>query len=785
MRPLTRHYDVSNFRSKLSVDDMSLNTGDIKRVVFVGDYLPRKCGIATFTHDLRCGFSNRHRDISCLVCAVNDEGTYNYPEEVRFEFSEQDPAGYQRLADYINTHQVDAVSLQHEYGIYGGDCGEMILNFLKEVRVPVVTTLHTILQDPNPQQRRVMQGILTLSARVVTMTEKGRNLLDTVYHADPNRVDVVPHGIPEFEFGDPKDFKGSVGLEGHRVLLTFGLLSPNKGLEYAIRALPKVVEEFPDLLYVILGQTHPNLIRDHGEAYRNSLQWLANDLGVGKNVKFVNCFVDLDLLKQYIAAADVYVTPYLHEAQITSGTLSYAFGMGTAVVSTPYWHAVDLLSNGNGVIVPFRESEPLQVALAELLRNDAKRNGLRQRAFDIGRSMTWSRVAEMYHDSFERARCVPRSNSRFLSGASDAESNHLPKIKLDHFRKLLDRTGLLRYCYFTIPEYSSGYSTDDNAMALTMLSTLGGKSHQENKVLADLASTLLAFLVFSLDRQRGIFRSKLSYERRWVEVSSLELEISHARAMHAIGHCCRFGVHIEVAKRLFLEAMKFSEGFEDPIAIGYALSGANNYLVRYVADAPVVVLRDKLAERLVDAFEKHSHGSWEWFAEDVSYANGIPCQALISSGSDAGNTVWLNVGLKALGWLCDAQSYPQNRDGTKFAPIGPGFKMNEEYHNQLPIGVATTISAAVEAFNRTANAEWMNVALTAVDWFLGKNCLGAAVYDPLTGGTCDAISNKALNFNQGTESTIAFLLSLAELRSELKRGGGDQWIEVTPQQSTH
>lgn len=767
-----KYQDVTAFRSKLSLDDMSIPTlADVKRVAFVGDYLPRKCGIATFTHDLRCGFAKRFSEVSCHVCAVNDiEESYNYPEEVRFEFSEQDPTGYQRLADYINTHKVDAVSLQHEYGIYGGDCGEMILSFLRDCRVPVVTTLHTILQDPNPQQRRVMSGILALSARVITMTEKGRSLLETVYRADRSRVDVIPHGIPEFVFGEPNSYKEPLGLAGHRVALTFGLLSPNKGLEYAIKALPKVVEEFPDLLYVILGQTHPNLIRDHGEAYRNSLQWLANDLGVGNNVRFVNCFVDMDLLKQYIAAADVYITPYLHEAQITSGTLSYAYGMGTAVISTPYWHAVDLLGDGRGIIVPFRDSENLTNHLSDVLRDDKKRQALRVRAFELGRSMTWGKVSEMYHDSFDRARFAPRNTSRFVMENVDPVA--LPTIKLSHFRKLLDRTGILRYCCFTVPEFQSGYSMDDNALALTLLTTLVGKSHKENEVLSDLASTLLSFLVFALDKSNGHFRSKLSYDRRWADVPECERHLSHARAMSAAGHCCRNGVHIEVAKRLFLESMANSEVFIDPITIGYALDGCTQYLIRYVADAPVVRLRETLANKLVTLFNENCKSEWEWFAPQLEVANGIVPHALISAGADTSNDEWLQVGLKSLGWLCNAQTFIRH-DGAFFAPAGPQFVPNVPCAVQLPLGVATTISAAVEAFRRTSNTEWMDIALTAVDWFLGKNCIGTAVYDPLTGGCCDSIEKRCLNRNQGAEATVCFLLSLAEARSELKHTDGD------------
>lgn len=787
------------FRSKLSMEDMTSlqrsSTTELQRIAFVGNYLPRKCGIATFTHDLRTGFAERFPVLSCHVCAVNDqpEDTYAYPSEVRFEWSEKDPMGYRRLADYVNSNKVDAVCLQHEYGIYGGDCGELILSFLRDVRVPVVTTLHTILQDPNPQQRRVMNAILSLSARVVTMTAKGRSLLQEVYQADLSRVDLIPHGIPEFQFGDPETFKSALQLEGHLVGLTFGLLSPNKGLEYAIRALPAIVANHPTFRYVILGQTHPHLIRDHGEAYRNSLVWLANDLGVGQHVQFVNCFVDMPLLKQYIASADVYITPYLHEAQITSGTLSYAFGMGTAVVSTPYWHAKDLLGEGRGILVPFRDSEQLATSLNDILSNNARRQQLRQAAFELGRSMTWSKVGEMYRDAFERARANPRTQSRVVLSAID--TSNLPKLKWDHVERLTDATGVIQYSSFHVPDVQFGYSTTACALALTLTAKAEGTLHKSDEWLGKMSTKYLAYLLHAMNKETKQFRSELGYDRRWkadIEPSNdndsaarrSSWEQCHGTVLSALGYCCRFGVHVEVAKRLFLESMHHAAQFDDVVAMGYAADGCSQYLVRYVADAPVVALRAKLLTSLVQRYQTHRReNEWEWFAPSLDRPNAMVSQALITGGVEANEPEWLHVGLKSLGWLCDLQCCAAVVGGTHFTPhaFDRGSDRNgreekveevraaEVAQQQFPISAQTTVAAAVEAYRRTSDGDWLDVALLAFEWFVGKNSIGSALYEPHTGGTCDGIFGGVLNKNCGAESSLSFLLALFELKTQFHK----------------
>src|SRR5213593_3914745 len=377
-------------------------TSRVCKIAFVGDHLPRKCGIATFTSDLLAAVAAAHPQSQCFSVSVNDiQGGYEYPQVVRFEIEEQDLSSYLRAADFLNISNVDIVCLQHEFGIFGGPAGGHILALLRELRMPVVITLHTVLGEPKADQRRVMHELVSLSTRVVVMAERGRQMLQEIYQAPPAKVDLIPHGIPDVGFVDPTDFKDQFGVEGRVVLLTFGLLSPNKGIEHVLNALPEILAEFPDVVYVVLGATHPTLVREQGEAYRLSLERLAKKNKIQKNVIFYNRFVELEELKEFIGAADVYITPYLNREQITSGTLAYSVGAGKAVISTPYWYAEELLAEGRGVLVPFRDSSAIAQRVIELLDNQTEFNAIRKRAYLCGREMIWPAVARQYMESFQ------------------------------------------------------------------------------------------------------------------------------------------------------------------------------------------------------------------------------------------------------------------------------------------------------------------------------------------------------------------------------------------------
>src|ERR1700758_3135088 len=446
----------------------------INRVAFLGDYLPRRCGIATFTTDICEAVAAEYPDCECVVGAVNDrpEG-YEYPPWIRFEIDEKELDSYRRAADFLNINNVEVVSVQHEFGIYGGPAGNHLLAFLRDVRMPVVTTLHTVLQEPNPDQRVVMKQLDILSNRFIVMADRGKRFLQEIYGIAREKIDVIPHGIPDIPFVDPNFNKDQFGVEGKTVLLTFGLLSPNKGIEYVIEALPAILAEHPNVVYIILGATHPNIIARDGESYRLKLERLAEDRGVAPHVIFYNRFVTLEELKEFIGAADIYITPYLNESQITSGALAYSFGAGKAVISTPYWHAKELLAEDRGILVPFADPEAIAEGVKRFLSDPVLMTATRKKAWKLGRGMIWPVVAKRHMESFERARASLSAPPRkaFAARTLDNRPYELPPLKLDHLLRMTDNTGIFQHAIFNVPNFAEGYCTDDNARAfiLTLL----------------------------------------------------------------------------------------------------------------------------------------------------------------------------------------------------------------------------------------------------------------------------------------------------------------------------
>jgi glycosyltransferase involved in cell wall biosynthesis len=707
----------------------------IRKIAFLADYLPRKCGIATFTTDLRCAVAAEFPAMQCLVVPVNDREGYAYPAEVRFEIAEQDLPSYLRAADFLNITDVDVVCVEHEFGIFGGPSGSHLLALLRDLRMPIVTTLHTILREPNTEQRRVMRELVQLSTRLVVMTKLGRELLRDVYQAPAAKIDLIPHGIPDMPFADPNYFKDEFLVAGKRVLLTFGLLSPNKGIEYSLRALPDIIREFPNVVYIVLGQTHPNLLRDEGEAYRLSLERLAKDLGVQKHVVFFNRFVELEELMRFIGAADIYLTPYLTESQITSGTLAYAFGAGNAVVSTPYWHAKELLTEERGRLVPFRDSASIASAVVELLRDEPLRHSMRKNAYLLGREMVWSRVAQFYVKSFEQA----RQDHSFIGRKSspiktlDEQPGQLPALKLDHLFRMSDSTGIFQHASFTVPNFAEGYCTDDNARALVlavMLQKLGrGSLH-----ITACAATYAAFLNHAFDRSSRRFRNFMSFDRRWLE--EVGSEDCHGHALWALGLCVAQAGQDSfqmLAADMFEQALPVAAEFTSPRAWAFALIGIYEYLSRLGGDRRANQIRESLNAKLMQRYADAATGDWQWFEETVSYSNAKLPHALILSGRYMEDTMMLETGLKALRWLVKVQTSATG----SFRPIGSsGFYRREQERalfDQQPIEAQVTVSACIEAYHATADMFWVTEAYRAFEWFLGRNDLGLALRRPACG----------------------------------------------------
>jgi glycosyltransferase involved in cell wall biosynthesis len=763
---------------------------DIRKIAFLGDYLPRKCGIATFTNDLRCAVAAEFPAMQCLVVPVNDlAGGYDYPAEVRFEIAEQDLPSYLRAADFLNITDVDVVCVEHEFGIFGGPAGSHVLALLRELRMPIVTTLHTILREPNPEQRLVMRDLIRRSTRLVVMAERGREFLLNVYQAPANKIDLIPHGIPDMPFADPNYFKDEFGVAGKHVLLTFGLLSPNKGIEYALRALPDIIREFPNVVYIVLGQTHPNLLREQGEAHRLSLARLAKDLGVQKHVVFFNRFVELEELMRFIGAADIYLTPYLTEAQITSGTLAYAFGNGNAVVSTPYWHAAELLGGERGRLVPFRDAKAIAVAVVELLRDEALRHSMRKNAYKLGRDMVWSRVAQLYVKSFEQARLdhsfVGRKSSPIKT--LDEQPGQLPEMKLDHLFRMSDSTGIFQHASFTVPNFAEGYCTDDNARALVLALMLQKLGHGSSRLGAQ-AATYAAFLNHAFDRKRGRFRNFMSFDRHWLE--EVGSEDCQGHALWALGLCVSQagqGSFQMLAAELFEQALPVAAEFMSPRALAFTLIGIDEYLRRFGGDRRANQIRELLTAKLMQRYTDAATAEWQWFEEVVSYANARLPHAMILNGRCMNNGTMLELGLKTLRWLTKIQT----SDAGSFRPIGSnGFYprgKERAIFDQQPIEAQATIAACIEAYHATGEMLWVTEARRAFEWFLGRNDLGLALYDVSTGGCRDGLHVDRVSQNEGAESTLAFLIALAEMQAlqntltSFKESANDErWPETKP-----
>jgi len=739
---------------------------EIRKIAFVGDYLPRKCGIATFTSDMYASVAARFPDAECSVVPVNDrpEG-YDYPPEVRFEIDEQDLESYLRAADFLNFANTDVVCLQHEYGIYGGTAGSHILGLVRDLRMPVVTTFHTVLREPNDDQRRVLRELADLSARVVVMTERAKSFLQDIYTVPDSKIDLIAHGIPDTPFVDPNPYKDQFGVQGRLVALTFGLLSPNKGIEHMLRAMPEILKSFPNFAYIVLGATHPALVRDQGERYRLSLERLARDLGIKKNVIFYNRFVELKELTEFIRAADVYVTPYLNVAQITSGTLAYAFGCGKAVVSTPYWHAEELLADGRGVIVPFADSGALAREVGGLLRDEPRRATICEEAYRLGREMIWEQSADRYMESFQRTR-LGRQNQphKPLTIRSLAEQQaELPDWRLDHLIRMTDATGMLQHATHTIPNFAEGYCTDDNARAL-MLTVFLDELGQGGPEVGRLATRYAAFLQAAFNPETKRFRNFLGFDRRWLEHTGSE--DSHGRALWALGTCVgrsRRSGHPAWAAAHFEQALPAVLDTTSPRTWAFGLLGIRDYLLRFGGDRHAAQIRETLTARLLDVYDRTITPDWPWFEEILSYDLARLPQALIVGGREGGNSRALDVGLDSLRWLVQLQTAPQEH----FRAIGSnGFYRKGQRRaqfDQQPIEAAATVSACLEAYRVTQDSVWMTEAGSAFEWFLGRNDLGQELYDPATGGCFDGLQEDRINRNQGAESTLAFLLSLAEM----------------------
>jgi glycosyltransferase involved in cell wall biosynthesis len=741
------------------------------RIAVIGNYLPRHCGIATFTTDLCSAISAEYGTARLLALPVNDtdEG-YDYPARVRWTLVQDDVRSYQDAAAFLNFNNIDMVCLQHEYGIFGGPAGSHILHLLRGLKMPVVTTLHTVLREPNPDQLLVMEEIAELSDRLIVMSQLSSQFLQEVFKVPGSKIDMVPHGVPDLPFLDPNFYKDRFGVEGKAVLLTFGLLSPNKGIENVIQALPQILSKHKNVVYIVAGATHPHILRREGDNYRASLQALAKEIGVESQVIFHNRFVSPEEMVEFIGAADIYITPYRHEAQVVSGTLAYALGAGKAIISTPYWHAIELLDDRRGALVPFQDPNAIANKTIELLNTPAIRHSMRKRGYLFAREMVWKRVAQGYMQSFSRVRTdrMESPKVQFSARLTEKSPGHLPELKLNQLHRMTDDTGMLQHAIFTIPNRREGYTTDDNARAL-ILSLLLEQTKAENgdSSASNSAGLYLAFLEHAFNSAKGRFKNFLRYDRRWNE--PVGSEDCHGRALWALGTVLGRSQNQGLrgaAGRLFEFSLPAAVEFSSPRAWAYALLGIQEYLTSYPGDRDAQKVQFAVSCRLLKMYESIRQPDWKWFENILAYGNARLPQAMLLVGAARSDERMISAGLECLEWLLEMQRCEANGH---FVPIGSqGFyRRNGEKarFDQQPLEAAGAVSACLQAYRVTGDSRWRGEAWSAFNWFLGDNDLQLPLYDSATGGCRDGLHPDRANENQGAESTLSFLMALLEMRA--------------------
>ncbi len=737
----------------------------MNRIALIGNFPPRKCGIATFTKDLKEGIESNGMAVS--VVAVNDGlRKYEYSGDVVFEIDQNEVTSYIRAAGFLNSDGFDAVVLQHEFGIFGGRDGRHIIQLLRRLRIPVITTLHTILDNPTDGQRTVLAEIAGLSEKLVSISEKGIGILRDVYGIPAGKLAHIHHGVHATGAGDPVTIKQKLGVGARKVLLTFGLLSRNKSIEVVIKALPAVVEKHPDIVYIVLGETHPHVIRQEGEDYRHSLIRLVNKLRLEKNVIFINHFVSNRELFEFLTLCDLYVIPYQGEKQISSGTLIYTMAAGKPIVSTPFWYAKEMLAEDRGVLFDFNDSAQLGEKIISLLDNPAEREKFSRNALAFAEKCCWPNIGRQYIDLLQDITIEQVAASSQYQVANDIEpAFSLPPIHLHHLRVLTDPTGILQHARYNIPDRFHGYCTDDNARAL-LLSVMLQNDVQDTDELNRLTSTYLSFIDYAYNPVNGRFRNFMSYQRQWLEEEGSE--DSAGRTMWALGYTAaytnvsNFYYH---ANHLFRKGLEQIDYISHPRALAYLVLGLV-YHAHMHGEACVTRLLENKARQLSSFFDKTINNRWLWHAPAVTYANCRIPQALIAAGMFLQNQELIDRGLKMLDWLIEKQ-FTDNI----FSPVGNKGWLGPEgkaVFDQQPIEAHGMLDACLQAEEYMKDGTYGEYALRAFAWFMGENHCAAVLYDFATGGCRDGLHDEGVNLNQGAESTLSWLMSLVSISYYLR-----------------
>ncbi|MFC1677751.1 glycosyltransferase [Planctomycetota bacterium] len=731
-----------------------------KRVAFISSFLPRKCGIATFTSDLIKNVSLAAKgEFEPLVVAMRSGNEVVYNDPVKFEIRQNVKSDYICAADYINFSHVDLVSVQHEFGLFGGEAGSYLPLLLKRLKAPVITTLHTVLDEPNEAYYESMVDVCNASYKVITMNKRGVGMLSDGHDIPKNKIELIPHGIPDLPFVDSNYYKHKFGMEGRRTILTFGLLSKNKGVEVMIRAMPKIIEADPSALYIILGMTHPSVLKNDGESYRFSLQQMVKELGCAEHVIFHNRFISDEELQNFLCATDVYVTPYLNREQLTSGTLSFAVGTGKAVVSTPYWAAVELLDKGQGKLVPFGDPARIAEAIVEILKDDSLFYSLRRKAYDYGRARTWPKIGQTYWKMFKSKRIPVRITDKVaLPSSAKALSLELPEPSLTHLRRMTDDTGLYQHAQFTIPDRNHGYCTDDNARAVIVMSKYYSQYREQYGL-----ELLDRYLSFTLNSQTadGKVKNFMNYDRTWFRKEPVHDALG--RLLWAFGTVMANPPsphYLSIVKDSFDKSVKHVAK-QYPRGKAYAILGMSDYLKQFPGASDIKRQLAMAADELIELYHKNSRLDWQWFEDKLTYDNAIlPC-ALFVAGQSLGDK-YLQAAKRTCEFLL-SKIFVDNH----FSFIGcKGWYEQggiRAIFDQQPIEAASTVMMLRAAYDATDDREFLVLQRKAFGWFLGENDLRVSLYNFRSHGCHDGLTREGVNANQGAESLLSYLLSLLQV----------------------
>ncbi len=756
--------------------DPPINRNRCSKVAILGTHPPRRCGIATFTTDLAAAVRLAAPDAQVGVIAMSDE-QYDYPPDVFAQIPVCDHKAYSLAAEALNRSEVEVLSIQHEYGIFGGTCGSYLIDLLRKVNRPVVTTLHTILRCPSDDQREILDQIIELSTRLVVMSRTAQDLLSEIHGVNPDKVDCIHHGIPVIPPGAGQALRGEMDSNGP-ILLTFGLLSPDKGIENVILSLPRLAADHPGVRYLIVGATHPHVKATAGESYRQSLIALADELGVAQHVEFVDEFVPLEKLIEYLSATDFYITPYLNPMQITSGTLAYSMGAGKVVISTPYEYAKEVLADGRGVLVPFRDPQAIAEAVLRCCAKPEQQVEIADRALGYGAQMHWEQVGQLYFKSFQQA--IQEYTPKLAVSVIDPECGCLrSEPSLSHLETLTDDTGILQHATFTTANRSEGYCVDDNARAL-IFTLLRESRDGPNEKLERLQSRYLSFVADSFNEETGRFRNFMNFQRHWLEEAGSE--DSQGRTIWALGETskrCPCSERAVFASKLFLSAIEPLNQSRSPRTWAYLILGSAALLQSQPNQKSALCLLETMAGRLHDLFQRNACLDWMWIEPRLAYANARIPQAMIQAGYMLNNGKMLADGLASLKWLLARQT---TKDGD-FAPVGSHGAGPSDFgtiqFDQQPIEAASTVSACLTAYEVSGQSQFLAEATRCFEWFLGRNVLGLTLVNPEYGGCYDGLLRSGVNRNQGAESTLAYLTASTELRIAIEGSKNQQKLGNT------